>query len=249
MQNSYAALSCVYDRYTENVDYKRYSKLIDKTLKSNKIKGIVLDAGCGTGTMTLLLNKFGYDMIGVDISEDMLAVASEKARSKKADIPFLCQDLCELDLYGTVKAVVCTLDTLNHIESLLQIEKVFSRFSLFTEIDGLLIFDMNTSYKHREVLSDNAFVFEEEDVMLVWQNEYEEKKRRVKINADLFCVSNNGLYDRVSDEFFEYDYSIGEIKTALTKSGYELISALDFENLEGVCDTTQRILFTAKKVV
>ncbi len=249
MQSSYSALSQIYDRYTTNVDYKRYAKLIDKELKLNKIKGIVLDAGCGTGTMTLLLQKQGYDMIGADISEDMLAVASEKAREKKLNIPFLCQDLTRLDLFGTVRAVVCTLDTINHIESLSQIEKAFSRFSLFTEENGMLIFDMNTSYKHREILADNAFVFDDGEYMLVWQNEYEKKKRRVKITTDLFVLSENGLYGRASDEFYEYDYTIGEIKTALTKNGYELINVVDFETLEGVTDSTERILFTAKKVV
>lgn len=249
MPSSYGAVSGVYDRYTKNVDYKRYSKLIAKTLKENIIEGIVLDAGCGTGTMTLLLAKLGFDMIGADVSEEMLAIASEKAFLAKAEIPFLRQELTKLDLYGTVKVVVSTLDTLNHLESKAKLKAAISRFSLFTEAEGLLIFDMNTPYKHKNVLADNAFFFDDGEIMLVWQNEYDEKKRRVKITTDVFSPEDDGLYARESDEFFEYDYEIKEVEEILSECGYALLSKSDFNTLLPPTEKTERVLFIAKKVV
>lgn len=248
MKNNYKSLSRVYDRFTRNVDYRLYSWLIHRELKQNNIKGIVLDAGCGTGTLTLLLDKLGYDMIGADISEDMLAVANDKSVKSKKPITFLCQDLTKLDLYGTVNAIICSLDTINHIESEKDLKKVFSRFSLFTEPNGLLIFDINTSYKHSKVLADNTFVFDDGDNVLVWQNEYDSKKKRVLISTDLFSSDGQGLYERSSDAFYEYDYTVKVIERLLSKTGYSLLKHFDFENERDICEATERIVFVAKKV-
>ena len=193
--------------------------------------------------------KVARPVVNLDVVvEDMLAVANDKSVKSKKPITFLCQDLTKLDLYGTVNAVICSLDTINHIESEKDLKKVFSRFSLFTEPNGLLIFDINTFYKHSKVLADNTFVFDDGDNVLVWQNEYDSKKKRVLISTDLFSSDGQGLYERSSDAFYEYDYTVKVIERLLSKTGYSLLKHFDFENERDICEATERIVFVAKKV-
>lgn len=245
--DGYSALGSVYDTFTENVDYDAAARYCDAVFNKNSINKIVLDAGCGTGTLTLLLSSLGYDMIGVDVSEQMLARAYEKAAETGADVRFICQDLCELDLYGTVGGVVCMLDTLSHIPSKKQLETVLSRFSLFTEKGGILIFDLNTEYKHRNSLADNTFVFEDENSFVVWRNSLDEKSARVDMTVNVFSAVKSG-YRRDTDEFSEYVYDLQTVKALLERCGYELCEVLDGESYKQLDERSERMLICAKKV-
>ncbi|MEA4912524.1 MAG: class I SAM-dependent methyltransferase [Oscillospiraceae bacterium] len=242
----YAALAPVYDRFTGNVDYGALADRIDAVFKENTVDGIVLDAGCGTGTLTFLLSARGYDMIGVDASQEMLSQASRK--NADGAVTLLCQPLEQLDLYGTVRGVVCTLDTLNHVPGERALDEIFRRFSLFTESGGLLIFDANTPYKHEYVLADNSFVYEDGGCLCVWRNEYQKQKKRVLLTADVFCEQPDGSYRRRTDSFYEYDRTPALFARLLEKHGYSLLSMLDSDTLLPVGDTTQRIFVTAKKI-
>ncbi len=243
---NYSALSIVYDRLTGNVDYKRRCSFILDLFKQNGITpgAIVLDAGCGTGTLTLSLAKNGFDMIGVDVSENMLAEAYQK--SAGYDIRYLCQDITELDLYGTVNATLCMQDTLNHLNGLDGLRCALSRFSLFTEPGGLLLFDVNTVYKHESILADNDFVFEVEDGLCAWRNEYQPKQKRTKMIVDVFSKAGNG-YNRYSDEFFEYVFSEADVFSALKDSGYEIVSVVDGDSYGEKKENSERLLFAARK--
>ena len=139
----YGDFAYYYDMLTENVDYEERSNYISGLLAENGVgKGILLDLACGTGTMSFLLSDKGYDVIGVDASEEMLSVAQEKKMESEKDIMFLCQRMEELDLFGTINAAICTLDSINHITDEEIVRKAFSKVSLFMEDKGLFIFDV-----------------------------------------------------------------------------------------------------------
>ena len=167
----YADFAAFYDRLTDDVGYPQRADYIAELLMEHGMKkGIVLDLACGTGSLTLELSKRGYEMIGVDASPDMLCAAQEKCAKAGAEVLFLCQPMEALDLYGTVNAAVCTLDSLNHITDPDTLREVLRRVSLFLEPGGLFVFDVNTPYKHREVLGNHTFVYDLEGLYCVWQN-------------------------------------------------------------------------------
>ncbi len=243
--SGYAALAPVYDSMTRNVDYARRCGWIDEKLRANGRKGIVLDAGCGTGTLALLLAKKGYDMVGVDRSPEMLAEAYAKSARKGADVRWLCQELRELDLYGTVNAVICMQDTVNHLPPG-DLEAAFARFSLFTEPGGLLLFDHNTEHKHRDLLAINCFVIESAQGVCVWQNRYDAAARRVRLTVDVFRREGK-LYSRATDRFSEYTYTDEELDAVLLRCGYELVGREDGEDFGPVRADSERILVCARK--
>ena len=206
----YGDFAYYYDMLTENVDYESRCEYICNLLAENGVsKGILLDLACGTGTMSMLLSDKGYDVIGVDASEDMLSVAQEKKMESGKDIMFLCQRMEELDLFGTINAAVCTLDSINHITDEKTVQQVFSKVSLFMEDKGIFLFDVNTPYKHREVLGDNTFIYDMDDVYCVWQNSTDKKTLLTEVSLDIFekdTEEEEDVYYRYSEEFSENGY-------------------------------------------
>ncbi len=243
----YESLAGMYDALTGNVDYPWRADFIDRTFRQNRIDGIVLDAGCGTGTLALLLARRGYDMLGVDCSAAMLGRAYEKSAGSGLDIRWLQQDLTRLDLFGTVRGVVCMQDTVNHIAGADRLAEVFRRFALFTEPGGMLIFDCNTPYKHREVLADNVFMFETQQGVCVWRNEYQPARDRVRIDVDLFYRRADGAYDRGTDSFYEYTYTPQQLEEMLAACGYAVAGLCDGETYGAAAQTSQRLLICARK--
>lgn len=201
--SGYAALAAVYDRLME-VDYAaRADYLLTLFERHQGHSGTLLDLACGSGSLCAELMRRGREVIGVDSSQEMLALAADKA--PKALL--LCQDMRRLDLYGTVEGAVCTLDSFNHLLTTADILQTLRRLSLFIEPGGLLIFDVNTPYKHRKVLGDNAFVFEREDFLCVWRNRLDARRCTVQMLLDIFCEEADGRYERWEDEVRERAYS------------------------------------------
>ena len=216
---SYSAFARVYDTFTDNVDYAKMARRFDSLIMNRAARrGILLDLACGTGTLSCEMAKLGYDVIGVDASPEMLSVASQKAMGQ--DIIFICQRMEQLDLYGTVDACVCSLDSLNHLDSLGALERVFERVSLFLSPGGVFVFDMNTPYKHEKVLAQNSFVYESPDTLLVWRNATEGLVTEVSL--DFFFKQRDGRYLRQSESFFERAFELPQIKHALSKAGLSI---------------------------
>ncbi len=243
----YGSFAEYYDSLTSNVDYRKTAEYVSDILNENRInKGILLDLACGTGTMSLILAQKGYDVIGVDNSPEMLGEAREKALEAGEDILFLCQDMCSIDLYGTVDCTVCLLDSLNHLESKEELLEAFKRVSLFTVPGGLFVFDVNTEYKHKYVLGDNTFVYDNDDVYCVWQNEYDDESKTVEIFLDFF-QEENGLYRRSSEYFAERAFSDSDIKNLLSEAGFTDIKAYGELRKTAPSDTEERVFYVARK--
>lgn len=244
---SYNFFADYYDEFTENVDYKARAEYFAEIFKKNGIdSGILLDLACGTGELSFELEKLGFDVIGTDLSTEMLSKALAKKIEKNSSAAFLNQDMTELDLYGTIKAAVCTLDSINHLDSIEKVKKAFSKVSLFTESGGVFIFDVNTEYKHTEVLADNAFVYESDDCFLCWQNELCEDKS-VNIYLDFF-VPEGEIYRRESEYIKEYYYSDEALADALKHAGFELEEVYDDLSFSAPSAKSERKIFVCKKV-
>lgn len=244
---SYSSLALVYDEFTINAQYEERAKYFTDILSQNNIKsGVLLDLACGTGTLSFLLEKAGFSVIGADISEEMLSVAYDKKSKLCSDVLFIKQDMRELELYSDVKACICSLDSINHLPSLEDVKKAFTSLSRFVESGGIFIFDVNTEYKHTRILADNCFVYENDECFLSWQNELC-ADNSVEICLDLF-TRQNGLYRRESEVFKEYLYSDDELKKALEEADFEILDIYDDLSFDKPIDFSQRKVFVCRKV-
>ncbi|MBE6753162.1 MAG: class I SAM-dependent methyltransferase [Ruminococcaceae bacterium] len=240
---SYGCFAEYYDRLTGNVDYAAVAERIDTLLKQHKPDcSLVVDLACGTGTLTGLLAERGYDMIAIDGSPDMLSVASQKSAPGAI---YLCQTMQRLDLYGTVDGVVCTLDSVNHVTDSAVLGKAFQRVSLFLEPDGVFIFDANTPYKHRCVLADNAFVYDLDDLLCVWQNETENGLTRISL--DFFQRKEDNLYSRSSESFSERAYDDSELTALVEAAGMQVVARYDDYTAVEPNSDSQRIVYVCRK--
>ena len=244
----YTAFADFYDELMYDVDYKKRTTYLMKLFKKYGAKPtLLLDAACGTGGFSNEFAKLGIEVIGVDMSEEMLGVARENAINSGNDILFLCQKLEELDLYGTVDGAVCCLDSLNHITDYKTLGKAIKKISLFLEKGKLFIFDVNTEYKHQSVLGNNVFVIEKDDVYCVWANRYIKKNKTTNIMLDFF-VKENDAYNRYSEEFSERAYTNSQLKTTLEKAGLEIVDIFDDMTEKPLKDTSERAIYVTRKV-
>ena len=245
---SYQMFADFYDSLTDNVQYKKRAEYIINILKKkfNHNMGITLDLACGTGTLTILLKEMGIDVYGIDASQDMLSVAFQKSMAQGLNILFLCQKMQSLDLYGTIDTCVCTLDSLNHITDETTFKKAIERVSFFMTKDGYFLFDLNTRYKHRNVLENNTFVYETDDVYCVWQNTLQSNDI-VDIDLDLF-VKNGDSYQRHSESFSERAYSLDFVRSALNEYGFVVEGIFGEFSDEPPKEDEERVIVVARKL-
>lgn len=249
---SYADFALYYDLLTGNVDYRSRAVYFDGIIRefggeNDSGTNILLDLACGTGSLSIEMSRLGYDVIGVDISEQMLSAAFEKKFESGEDVQFLCQDMRNIDMFGTIDVTICALDSINHLESAEDVKKTFEKVSLFTNKGGLFIFDVNTLHKQRDILADNVFVYDTDEVYCVWQNEYIEEEARTAITLDMFEADGDSYY-RVTEEFSERVYSTELLDRLLTDAGFEVLAHFADDSREAPDGNAERIIFTARKV-
>ena len=245
--SGYHSFSQYYDNLTFNVDYEKRADYIQSVLSLyGHPWGLTLDLACGTGTLTLELKKRGVDIFGIDGSYDMLSIAMEKAAEQGLDVLFLCQEMERLDLYGTIDTCICTLDSLNHITDQKKLQRAFDRVALFMNSGGYFVFDMNTVYKHREILGNNTFVYDTDQVFCVWQNSLKENNI-VNIELDLF-EREDGVYYRQSEHFKERAYEIDEVKRMLEQAGFTVRGVYADMTTEPLKENSDRAVFVAEMV-
>lgn len=232
-----------YDALMQDVDYNARAEYLFKLFKKHdKIPTLMLDLACGTGEFSVRFAKQGISVIGADISADMLSIAREKSVD---DILYLCQNATELDLYGTVDGAICCLDSLNHIVDYADFCTAIQKVSLFLEKERLFIFDVNTPYKHKEILGNNTFVIDTDDVYCVWQNEYL-GDNLVEINLDFF-EPDGDVYHRTGEAFCERAYTTDEIEQACKSAGLKIEAVYDDLTQNAPADDSQRLIYVTRK--
>lgn len=245
---SYQSFAEFYDVLTDNVGYEKLSDYICSLLSENGIDGgLLLDLACGTGTLSFLLEERGFSVIGVDSSPEMLNAAQGKLYDGKHDIMFLCQDMLGLDLYGTVDCAVCTLDSLNHLSDLAEVKKALKKVSLFMNPGGIFIFDVNTLYKHRFVLGDNAFIYDCDGVFCAWQNTLCDDNATVNIDLDFFSENDDGAYERFCESFSETAYELTDIQAAVKDAGFKIIHIYNEMEKTEPDEKCERAVFVVRK--
>lgn len=247
--SGYRSFSYFYDMLTENISYKQRAEYFDMLIKKHGgKKNLLLDLACGTGSLSEEMSRLGYDVIGVDGSEEMLNSAIEKKLESGLNIQYLCQDMTKLDMFGTIDVTICALDSLNHLPDLAAIEKTVQRVSLFCEPSGLFIFDLNTPYKHKHVLGNNTFIYDMDEVYCVWQNTYSEQDNLVEMSLDFFERQDNGSYKRYEDSFSEIAFDEKVIDDILIRSGFEIAAKYDYDTVLPPKPDSEKLVYAARKV-
>lgn len=244
---AYTDFAYVYDTLMDETPYEKWCEQVTSILERNGIKkDLVLDLGCGTGTLTELLAQKGYDMIGIDLSGEMLERAMEKREKSGLSILYLQQDMREFELYGTVKAIVSVCDSINY---LLEDEDVIDTFKLvnnYLDPNGLFIFDFNTVYKYRDVIGDATIAENREECSFIWENYYHEEERINEYEVTFF-VKEGELFRRFEETHYQKGYTAKEMKRFLKEAGLEFVSMSDSDTGGEVVDQTQRICMIARE--
>lgn len=244
---AYKSFARVYDMFMDNVPYEEWCEYLAGLLDEYGVKeGILLDLGCGTGSLTELLAQKGYDMIGVDNSEDMLEIAVEKREKSGLDILYLMQDMREFELYGTVQAAVSICDSINYITEYEELVQVFSLVNNYLDPDGIFIFDCNTEYKYEELLADNVIAENREDGSFIWENYYYEDERMNEYDLTLF-IKEGEQYSKYEETHYQRCYNLEEIKSALECAGMKLEAVYDAFTREAPKPDSERIYIIARE--
>ena len=251
----YDAIAHIYDKINKDIDYSAWADFCERAFERYLVAKpeIVLDLACGTGSMTVELAKRGYDMIGVDLSEDMLNEAY--TRSIGAGILYLCQDMRSFELYGTVGAAVCCLDSMNYLLTDADLLQCFKTLHNYLDPDGLLLFDVNTPYKFKHVYSDNAYILEDEidygdgDISAVfcgWQNSFDAESGICDFYLTVFDENEDGSYTRTEEHQRERCYDLDTIKKNLSASGFEYLGCFSDFDFSEPNEQTERWYIAAR---
>lgn len=246
--SGYSVFARYYDELTANIDYKKRGEYFHEIIKKFKTtnENILLDLACGTGSISEVMAGLGYDVIGVDNSDEMLGIAIEKKFDSGSNIQYLCQDMRKLDMFGTVDVTICALDSINHLSSIEDVKKVFEGVAFFSELGGLFIFDVNTLHKHRNILANNTFTYEAEGIYCVWENSLDPETDEVRMNLEFFEELENGLYQRSSDSFSEKAYSEEQLENLLKMAGFQVLAKYGDDTFDPPDENTQRIVYVTK---
>ena len=245
---SYKSFAVFYDTFTDNVGYnERAEYMLALFARFDKIPALLLDVGCGTGRFSYCFAEKNIEVIGVDPSAEMLSLALLKQNNLEKPPIFLCQSAENLDLYGTVDGAVSCLDTLNQITNFAELERSVAKISLFLEPERLFIFDVNTLYKHKKVLSGKKFIYDNGEKLCIWKNSRCSRNGTVKMKLKLYENTPDG-YVKYTDSHDERAYSQKEIETILQNAGFEVLGVFGDLSFEAPKENEERIYFVAKKV-
>lgn len=246
----YESFARVYDTFMDNVPYEEWSRyLTGLLLRYGVSEGLVLELGCGTGAMTRLLARAGYDMIGVDNSMEMLEIAMEKQEKEKTDILYLLQDMREFELYGTVRAVVSVCDSMNYITDEEDLLQVFRLVSNYLDPGGIFIFDLNTVHKYRDILGDATIAENREECSFIWENDFDEEEGINEYDLTLFIRrEDEDLYEKYEETHYQRAYSLERVEELIGEARLKLEAVYDAFTLQPPKPESQRVYFVAREV-
>ncbi|MBR5264994.1 MAG: class I SAM-dependent methyltransferase [Clostridia bacterium] len=246
MENQYTALARFYDMLN-GVDYVKWADYLEKLIKKYaKSTDIVLELACGTGTLSRIFAQRGYDMISIDNSPEMLGVAQEKCEGMENMPLFLCQNMCELDLYGTIDVALCCLDSINYLTYMTDVRAAFESVSLFMNPGGIFIFDIKTKgeFARLKGVSNGLSM---DDGFYFWQYDYDKKSGLCQHNIELFTQGEGG-YDRQREVHFQRGYSFEQIDKMLVKAGFDIVGRFKELSVKKAENEEGRVFYVARKV-
>lgn len=246
--DAYTGFAEVYDEFMEDIPYDRWRDLILGILKDAGIEdGLVCELGAGTGNMTRRLRDEGFDMIGIDSSDDMLGIARQR-EGDRTDILYLCQDMREFELYGTVRAIVSVCDCINYITEPEDLVRVFKLVNNYLDPGGLFIFDFNTKHKYRDVMGDVTIAENRDNASFIWDNTYYDDEDINEYNITFFVKEEGSeLFRRFEETHFQRGYTLGDIRSAIKAAGLVFEKAIDADTGSAVQRNSERILVTARE--
>jgi SAM-dependent methyltransferase len=244
----YKSFAKIYDKLIYDVDYEKWADYIELIFKNTSVKPeSIFDLGCGTGSFCLEMFKRGFDMIGADLSTEMLSEAKNKIADANADILLLNQGMTEFELFGTVDIITCLLDTFNYLTHKKDVIKMLKLVKNYLNPGGLFIFDINSDYKLKNLIGNNVFYDVDDEVSYIWQNEFDKKTNNVRFELTFF-VKNTDTYTRYDEVHYERAYSNEEIILMIIKSGLELVSCYEAFSLSPPKSKSERIFFVCRKI-
>lgn len=263
---AYTDFAMVYDTFMDETPYEQWCEFLielfrkygaqkDDTRQENRAvmdnlrqeRNTVLDLGCGTGTLAELLARRGYDMIGVDLSEEMLRIAVDKREKSGLDILYLCQDMRELELYGTVGAAVSVCDSVNYLLEEDDVVQTFRLVNNYLYPEGLFIFDFNTIYKYAEIIGDTTIAENREECSFIWENTYYEEERINEYDLTIFVREEGDRYRRFQETHLQRGYSLKEMRGMVEAAGLLFVDAIDADTHREVTQESERIYIVARK--
>ncbi len=257
---AYSDFASVYDELMDSTPYEDWKRRIVEDIRELGIskpyrgardpleseRNLVLDLACGTGTLTELLYQEGYDMIGVDSSDAMLAKAMEKRDRSGSEILYLLQDMRELELYCTVGTVISVCDSLNYLLAEEELKDTFGLVHNYLYPGGLFLFDVNTVFKYREVIGDTTIAENREDCSFIWENFYDEEEGINEYDVTIYVQEDNGLYRRFEETHFQKGYDEETIRRLLEETGFDLLRMTDSDTGSEPTEETERLYVAAR---
>lgn len=269
---AYTDFASVYDIFMDDTPYKEWADFLEELIETYGIskpvcpqrddekeperaenvleseKNLVLDLGCGTGTLTELLSQKGYDMIGVDNSQEMLNIALRKREETGSEILYLCQDMRELDLYSTIGTVISVCDSVNYLLDNEDVEDTFGLVNNYLYPGGLFIFDFNTLYKYETVIGDTTIAENREDCSFIWENYFHEEEAVNEYDLTIFAREKESpLFRRFTETHFQRGYTLAEMTGFVEKAGMEVVLTLDADTHSVPTETSERIYVIARE--
>lgn len=259
--DTYQDFAYVYDELMDATPYREWCETLVGLISEHGVsrpcreaadaleseRNLVLDLGCGTGTLTQMMYEKGYDMIGIDSSEEMLGIAMSKKEQSQARILYLHQDMRELELYSTVGTVISVCDSLNYILEEKELLTVFRLVNNYLYPGGLFVFDFNTVYKYEQEIGDTTIAENREDCSFIWENYYHPERQINEYDLTVFVQTENGLYRRFTETHLQRGYTLEQMTALVKKAGLQIAVVMDADTRQEVTSQTGRICVAAKE--
>lgn len=246
--DAYTGFAAVYDMFMDNIPYEEWCEYLTGLLKEHGVEdGLLLDLGCGTGTLTRMLADQGYDMIGVDLADEMLEIAMEQEMEEPKGILYLLQDMREFELYGTVRAIVSICDSMNYILEYEDLVEVLRLANNYLDPGGVFIFDLNTIYKYRETMGETTIAENREEGSFIWENYYDEEEQVNEYDLTLFIREEDGRYQKYEETHYQRAYDFDEVKRAIAEAGMEFVTMYDAFTKDAPKPDSERVYVIARE--
>lgn len=245
----YTDFAMVYDKFMDETPYEKWCENVVNELQNYDIKdGLVLELGCGTGSMTELMAAKGYDMIGIDCAQEMLNIAYDKKEKSGYDILYLNQDMREFELYGTVRAVISVCDSVNYLLMDEDLIECFKLVNNYLDPKGIFFFDFNTVYKYKEVIGDTVIAENREDCSFIWENFFDLEENINEYDLTIFAKHESGLFEKFEETHFQRGYTLEEMKHFIEAAGMKFLKAYDADTLGEVTPVSERVYCVAQEI-